>query len=267
MNTLKLPKIGFGTWQLKPDACKTAVLKAIECGYRFIDTAQFYFNEQGVGAALAEKTIDRKELIIATKVWISNLSYKKVKSSFAVSLEKLQLDYADMLYIHWPAKFTYKPKKTLQAFSELVNEGKLKHVCVSNFSPKLVEEAIRVCTKPIAANQVECHPYLQQKEMLDFLTKKDIYLIAYSPLGRGLMEDIPEITQVAQKHHVSPAQVTLAWEITRGIVPIPKSTGEKHIQDNFNAQNLKLDDEDMNLINSIKTQKRMFNPPILAPKW
>ena len=270
MSQLKLPKIGFGTWQLKADQCKEGVLKAIDIGYRHIDTAQIYKNEEFVGEAISESTISRKDLIIATKIFISNYKPKKLKQSTYESLKKLNLDYVDMLYIHWPAiTYRIRAKSTLKAMSELVDEKKVKHICVSNFNPKLVDDAISLCDKPIAANQVECHPLLQQKVLREHLVNKNIYLVAYSPLIHGNLHKAEVLNRIATNYKVSTAQISLAWHISKGVIPIPKATSTEHIQDNFNSLNIQLEESDVKLIDEIKGEKRMLNPPrfILYPKW
>jgi 2,5-diketo-D-gluconate reductase B len=270
MSELKLPDIGFGTWQLKGEDCRKGVLYAIDIGYRHIDTAQVYKNEEFVGQALSENTISRKELVIATKVFINNFKYKKVKSSTYESLKKLKLDYVDMLYIHWPAiSYRLRAKSTLKAMSELVDEGKVKHICVSNFNPKSVEKAIKLCDKPITANQIECHPLLQQKELREYLSLKKMYLVAYSPLIRGNLGRVEVIKELAEKYKVSMAQVSLAWHISKNVVPIPKATSKEHIKDNYKSINLKLDISDIEKIDNIKMEKRMLNPPkfIMHPGW
>jgi 2,5-diketo-D-gluconate reductase B len=267
MTDLQLPKIGLGTWQLKPKDCINSVLKAIEIGYRFIDTAQMYRNEQAVGQAISEATIDRKELIIATKLAIWNLR-GSVKSSTKTSLKKLKVEYIDIMYIHWPVPIFYSPKKTFMALSQLVDEGKIKHVGVCNFTPKLLDQALAACDKPIVANQVEHHPWLQQREMREYLKQHDMYLVAYSPLARGnIARKTSELKQIAEKHNCSVAQVSLAWIMEHGAVPIPKSTSEDHIRDNFESINLTLDEEDIALIDSITYQKRFVNFPLVHPKW
>lgn len=267
MPNLQLPKMGLGTWQLKPKDCFNSVLRGIEIGYRHIDTAQMYRNEHAVGQAIAEATISRKDLIIATKLAIWRLRPGSVLSSTKKSLEKLQIDYVDILYVHWPAPLFYNAKKTLKAMSQLVDEGKVRYLAVSNFTLKLLDEALAVCDKPIVANQVEHHPWLQQREMRQYLRQKDMYLVAYSPLARGKSKEIPELAQIAEKHHVSIAQVSLAWIMHHGAIPIPKSTSESHLRDNYDALNLKLDEEDILLIDSIQKEKRLVNPPIIHPKW
>lgn len=258
--------MGLGTWQLSVEQCRRSVLKALEIGYRHVDTAQFYKNEAGVGAALAESGVPREEVWVATKVWVTRLSPKRAKRSVDDSLRRLKTDHVDLLYVHWPA-LLYKARKTLTAFAEMVDEGKVRHVCVSNFTPSLVDEAIDACPKPIFANQVEHHPFLRQEELRRHLSEKGIHLVAYSPLARGKVTRSEEVLQVARKHGVTPARVTLAWHLAHGSRPIPKATSEEHLRDNWEAQNLELDGEDLTLIDSIDEVVRIFNPPVLRPKW
>lgn len=269
MPDLKLPKIGFGTWQLSPKkgVCKTSVLKAIEIGFRHIDTAQMYGNEHAVGDAIAEATIDRKELIIATKLGLTKLRPSRVIKSTGKSLEKLKLDYVDMLYVHWPMPLFYNHIKTLGAMSQLVDEGKIKHICVSNFNVKLLEKATSTCDKPIAALQVEHHPLLKQITLRKHVEKSGTQLVAYSPLARGKIKDNPEILQIAEKYKVSPYQISLAWIMEHGAVPIPKATSEDHIRDCYDSLKVTLDKEDLDQIGSIQTVKRIGNPPLVKPKW
>ncbi len=259
MPVLKLPRLGFGTWQLKGNDCTKSVLKALEIGYRLIDTAQVYGNEAQVGVALAEGTVNRKDFILATKMFIG---FRSVPSAIAASLKKLQTDYVDIFYVHWPI-VRYSAKKTIPAFAKLVDEGKVKYIGVSNFGPKLCDEAIAAASpKPIGAVQIETHPLLQQKVMREYLKQHDINLVAYSPLARGHIGEIPEVVEVAKKHNVSPNQVSLAWLMHYGAIPIPKATSEAHIRDNFSAQELKLDADDIARIDGIKTEHRYVNPPI-----
>nr|MDO8114694.1 aldo/keto reductase [Candidatus Sigynarchaeota archaeon] len=267
---MKLPKIGFGTWELAPSVCKASVLKAIETGYRFIDTAQIYGNEAQVGEAIAASPVPRDDLIIATKIWITQLKPKNVLKSAAISLQKLQVKTIDILYVHWPFSLTYKAKETLRAFSQLVDEGKVSSIGVANFNPALVDEAIDVLKgygKSLFVVQVEHHPMLQQRVMREHLQKRNVNLVAYSPLARGDVVNVPKIQQIAKKHNVTPSQVSLSWIMDHGAIPIPKATSEAHIKDNFAAQGLKLDKEDITLIDDIKVKRRKVNIPFLRPKW
>lgn len=262
-----MPRIGFGTWQLDKGRCAAAVRAAIEAGYRHVDTAQVYGNEREVGEGIASSAVPRDELVIATKVWITSLGPDKVIASTNESLRKLGLDRVDILYVHWPARFAYKGAKTLRAFSKLVDEGKVTHVGVSNFTPRLVDEAIAACDKPIFANQVEHHPLLQQRALRTYLASKGIHLVAYSPLGRGKALDLEPVRSIATKHGATPAQVVLAWEMAHGAVPIPKATSKQRIEENLGALDVHLDVEDIARIDGINTETRLVNPPGLRPRW
>jgi len=251
---------------LGPGECKDAVKKAIDIGFRHIDTAQYYDNEKQVGDGIAASKINRDEITIATKVWIDKLGCDDVIKSTLHSLENLHLSFVDILYIHWPAQ-TYNPRETLKAFSQLVDEGKVRFIGVANFTPRLINEAIEICDKPIIANQVEHHPLLQQREMRAYLEKRNMYLVAYSPLARRRILNQPVIMQIAQRHHATPSQVTLSWIMEHRAIPIPKAANPAHIQENFDSLQIKLDKEDIDKINSISIEKRIINPPGIAPPW
>ncbi len=267
MTHLKLPKIGLGTMQSNSDEAKEAMKSGINYGFRFIDTAQIYFNEKTVGKAILESDVPREKIILATKLWISNFSYAKVKKSTERSLKRLQMNYIDILYIHWPIKKTSKLKSTLKAMDELIEEGKIKHIAVSNFTQKLLDEALSMTENHIIANQVEMHPWLKQKELLDYLNKSKISLVAYFPLMHGRFNQVPELVSIAQKHKTSAAQVSLAWIMYKKAIPIPKSANVDHLQSNLDSTKLKLDSEDIKLIDSIKKEKRFADIPFLRPKW
>ncbi|HME55801.1 MAG TPA: aldo/keto reductase [Candidatus Lokiarchaeia archaeon] len=252
---LKLPRMGFGTWQLSKADCKAAVLKAIDTGYTFIDTAQMYFNEAQVGEAIAACGKSRDDLIIATKVTPLKLSYNNVLKSTEVSLKKLGLKTIDLLYVHWPTPLFYKPKQTLKAFSELVDAGKVRFIGISNFNPEQVDKAIEVLKaldKPVIANQILHHPLKPQLKLREHLQEKGIYLVAYSPLARGKVFKVPVLQEIAKKHGTSAGQVSLAWIMAHSAIPIPKATGEAHIKDNFDSQDLVLDAEDIAAIDGLK---------------
>lgn len=265
-----LPKIGLGTWQMKPEICKKSVLSAIKLGYRLIDTAQAYQNELAVGEAisnaLSQKIVSRDELIIATKLFPLNNRASRIAKSVEKSLRKLQIKTIDILYIHFP-KLGYHASTTLKEMGKLVDEGKVDQIAVCNFTIPLLEEALLVTDKPLLGNQIEHHPLLQQKRLQEFLKQHKLKLFAYSPLGHGNIMDIPELKEIAQKHSISVAQVCLAWEINHNAIPIPKSTSEIHLKDNLEAMNIHLDLEDIQKIESIQTQKRFVNPPFASPKW
>jgi len=271
MIDLKALKIGLGTWMLKPAAAKYSTIEAIKLGYRFIDTAQAYKNEYGVGGGLEEVLsfgiIKREEIIVATKLHPLKSNQKSVFKSTTKSLEKLKLDYIDILYVHYPA-FTlgYSHKKTLNAISHLIDEGKVVHLGVSNFTEKMIDEAVEVIDKPIFVNQIEHHPYLQQKELLEHHKKRGIQVISYSPLARGQVLNDSVLLEVAKNNEMSVAQVCLAWVISKGAIPIPKATSLDHLQDNFAAKDKQLPSEDLEKIDNIQIEKRIVHPIVVSPK-
>lgn len=271
MTNLELPKIGLGTWELKPAAAKYSTIEAAKLGYRFIDTAQAYGNENGVGEGLQEVfnsgILRRKEIIVATKLHPLKLRPRSVFKSTAKSLKKLKLDYIDILYVHYPAfALGYSHKTTLKAISQLVDDGKVNHIGVSNFTNKMIDEALEVCDKPIYVNQIEHHPYLKQKQLLEHHKKRGIQVVSYSPLARGYILKDRVIENIARKNDITAAQVSLSWVISKGAIPIPKATSLEHIKNNFEAKDMCIPSEDLEKIDKIPTFKRMVHPKVVAPK-
>ena len=255
-----MPMLGLGTWQNEDsEQCAESVRTALETGYRHIDTAQIYENEAAVGEGIAAADVDREEVFLATKIWISNLESEDVLETARESLDRLGVEYVDLLYVHWPAR-TYDPEDTLGAFSELYEEGLIKNIGVSNFEPEQLEEAIEVCDAPILANQVELHPMLPQEALQKTCEQYDVELVAYSPLARGQVFDQPVIQEFADKHDASEAQVSLAWLRENGITAIPKATGEEHIRDNWASLTLELAQDDVDAINAIEERSREVDP-------
>ncbi|MFP8958144.1 aldo/keto reductase [Natrialbaceae archaeon A-CW3] len=257
-----MPMLGLGTWQhTDPEQCARSVKTALEMGYRHIDTAQGYDNEASVGRGITEAAVGREEIFLATKVATSNLAYDDVLETTRESLEKLGVDAVDLLYVHWPVK-TYDAEETLTAFDELYDEGLIRNVGVSNFEPRHIEEAVEILDAPIFANQVECHPLLPQEELRTVCDEHDIELVAYSPLARGTLFDVPEIQHIAETHDVTEAQVSLAWLRTKGVTAIPKATGEEHIADNWASLDLELDTGDLELLDDLEEGHREVDPEI-----
>ncbi|MHA1112703.1 MAG: aldo/keto reductase [Promethearchaeota archaeon] len=266
MDRIKLPKIGLGTWMLTGETCTKSVIDGLDMGYRLIDTAQIYGNEKEVGAAISTTSVPRKDYILATKLWIANFSPKKVYSSFKVSLSKLQTDYVDILYVHWPITLTYRPEKTLGAMNELVKEGVVRYIGVSNFPIYRIQEAIDISETPILANQVEMHPRLRLQKLHAYNTSKNVYTVAYSPLGRGKIWNNPVLMEIAQKNEISVPEVCLSYVMSRGAVPIPKASSKAHLLANWNSQDITLSQEDISKIENIP-EKRLLHMPIVGPKW
>jgi 2,5-diketo-D-gluconate reductase B len=255
-----MPRLGIGTWEnTDPDACKTAVKRALEMGYRHVDTAQIYGNEADVGRGIAAAEVPREDVFLATKVWIDSLAPEDVRQSTEVSLDKLGVEYVDLLYVHWPAD-TYDPETTLPAFESLRDDGLVERIGVSNFEPDHLERARDVLGEDPFANQVEMHPLLPQADLRTAVADTETEIVAYSPLARGQVFDVPEITAVAEKHGVSEAQVSLAWLAEKDVTAIPKATSRAHIADNWASRDLELDAEDVERIDSIDRTDRQVDP-------
>ncbi len=255
-----MPMLGLGTWEnTDPEACRNAVATALEMGYRHVDTAQIYGNEAEVGDGIARADVDREEVFLATKVWIDNLAPEDVRRTTEESLDRLGVDAVDLMYVHWPAR-EYDAEETLNAFNELYDDGLIERIGISNFEPEQVAEAVEISDAPIFANQVELHPLLQQPELREACAEHDVEVVAYSPLARGNVFDVPELTEVAEKHGASEAQVSLAWLREKGVTAIPKATSEAHIRDNWESLGVTLDDEDVAAIDAIGREDRRVDP-------
>ena len=257
-NGVKMPKVGFGVYRIKDHKqCKQALLDAIDAGYRLIDTAQSYGNEEAVGKAIQETPVPRSELFITTKVWISNYGYEKAKASVEESLKKMQLDYIDLVLLHQPFNDYYGAYKALE---DLYKEGKIKAIGVSNFYPdRLVDLAIFSDVKP-AVNQVEVNVFHQQTTAQTYNKKYEVQMEAWAPFaeGRNNMFTNPELKAIGDKYGKSIAQVILRWLVQRGIVPLAKSVKKERMQENINIFDFELSDEDMAVIAKMDKKESSF---------
>ncbi|MFB6168678.1 MAG: aldo/keto reductase [Haloferacaceae archaeon] len=258
--TSEMPMLGLGTWENTDDeACIESVATALEMGYRHVDTAQAYGNEELVGEGIARAGVDREDVFLATKVWIDSLDYDSAVESTHESLERLGVDAVDLLYVHWPAR-AFDWAETFDALSELVAEGATDRVAVSNFEPDQLERAVAETDVEIFANQVEIHPLLPQRELREAAAELDVELVAYSPLARGDVFDHPTVSEVAERHGVSEARVSLAWLRHHDITAIPKATGEEHVRDNWESLELELTAEDVEALDGIEDRDRKVDP-------
>ena len=258
-NKVKIPEIGIGTWQLTGPVCKEAVEIALRLGYRHIDTAEHYGNEAIIGEAI--KNFDRKKLFITSKVWRDHYSYNGVLEAFSNSARNLGTDYLDLYLIHWPDK-NADYKQMFKAFKELYNKGKIRAFGVSNFTIKHLIDSLKLCKEfnlPLTVNQVEFHPLLYQKELLEFCKKHNIVVTAYSPLARGEILKNEVMQEIGKKYNKTPAQISLRWLLDKGIVVIPKASSEKHLAANLDI-NFELSKEDTEKIDSLNENKRMVCP-------
>ena len=257
-NGVKMPKVGFGVYQVTDqNECRQAVLDAIDVGYRLIDTAQAYGNEEAVGEAIKMSGVDRKDLFITTKVWISNYGYEKAKMSVEQSLKKMQLDYLDLVLLHQPFNDYYG---AYQALVDLYKEGKIKAIGVSNFYPdRLVDMAIFSEVTP-TNNQVEVNVFQQQKEAQVYNEKYGVQLEAWAPFaeGRNNMFSNPELKAIGEKYGKTVAQVILRWLVQRNIVPLSKSVKKSRMEENINIFDFELSKEDMDKISEMDKKESSF---------
>jgi 2,5-diketo-D-gluconate reductase B len=261
----RMPDVGLGTWEHSdPEECAESVRVALdEIGYRHVDTAQVYGTEPYVREGLERASTPREELFLATKVHDDDpgRGYDAVGAAAENRLVELGVDSLDLLYVHWPIG-AYEASETLSQYDELVDRGVIDHVGLSNFTPDLLDEAREVLDHDLFAHQVEMHPFRQQRELLEYAQAHDHYLVAYSPLARGTVFEDETLTDIAEKHGASAAQVSLAWLLSKEkVVVIPKATGEAHLRDNYGARDLELDAEDAERIEAIDREERYVDRP------
>lgn len=263
----QIPVIGFGTSQL--GVCGEIVANALKVGYRHIDTAWKYGTEKGVGEGIKVSGVPRKDIFLTTKVSHEYLRAADFARSVEESLQRLQTDYVDLLFVHWPAIDGTPLAETMGALAKAKREGKARHVGVANFNIALTEEAMRLCPEPLAVLQAEYHPYLDQSKVLAFCRKAGLVFMAYCPLGRGRLFSDPVLGEIARNRGKSLAQVALRWLIQQGnIAPIPRSSNPHHMAESLDVFNFTLTEEEMKRIFALKRPDgRIANPAGRAPKW
>ncbi|MBQ2661110.1 MAG: aldo/keto reductase [Clostridia bacterium] len=256
-NGVKMPMLGYGVYQITKDVCERCVADALKVGYRLIDTAQSYFNEEEVGNAIAKSGIPREEIFLTTKVWIEHYGYEETKASVLESMRKLQVDYLDLCLLHQPFNDIYGAYRALE---NLYDEGKIRAIGISNFYPdRMIDIASFARIKP-QINQVEIHPHNQQVQGKVWHDKYGVQLEAWAPFGegRGGMFELPELKEIGDKYGKTSAQVMLRWHIQRGIVVIPKSTHIERMEENFNVFDFELTEEDMSVITTLDKKQSSF---------
>ena len=256
-NGVKMPILGYGVYQTPPEETERCVLEALETGYRSIDTAQAYYNEEGVGNALAKCGIQREEIFITTKVWISNAGYEKAKESIEKSLRKLQTDYVDLLLIHQPFGDYYG---TYRAMEEAYKEGKARALGVSNFYPDRYLDLFHFAEIKPAVNQVETHVFQQQKTARKYMEKYGTQVMSWGPFAEGKNDYFqnPVLKEIGDKHGKSVAQTALRFLIQNGVIVIPKSVHKSRMEENFNVFDFTLTEEEMKRIEALDTGESLF---------
>lgn len=256
-NGVEMPILGFGVYQIPKEDCERCVLEAITAGYRHIDTAQSYFNEEEVGNAIIHSGVDRKELFITTKVWVDNYGYEKTKESIKESLRKLKTDYLDLVLLHQPFGDTYASYRALE---DLVEENVIRAIGVSNFYPDRLADLAAFNRITPHVNQVETNPFHQQLQAQKEMINRNIQMEAWAPFGEGRnhMFNQPVLVQIASNHHKSVAQVILRWLIQRHVVVLAKSVQVERMKENLDIFNFELSKSEMDLIQEIDTKTSLF---------
>ena len=256
-NGVKMPQLGYGVYQVTKEECERCVLDALRAGYRLIDTAQSYFNEEKVGSAIKKSGIPREEIFLTTKVWIEHYGYEECKASIEESMRKLQTDYLDLLLLHQPFADYYGAWRALEEYYEA---GKIRVIGISNFYPdRMIDIATFARIKPMV-NQVEIHPYHQQQESKKWHDKYGIQLEAWAPFGEGRcnMFTDPVLSEIGAKYGKTVAQVILRWHLQRDIIIIPKSVHYERMVENFNVFDFELSTEDMEKIATLDKKQSAF---------
>jgi 2,5-diketo-D-gluconate reductase B len=263
---IRLPRLGLGTFRMQGDVCRAAVESALALGYRHIDTAEMYGNEDAIGAAIAASSVARGDLHVTTKVWNENLAPDAMRRAFDTSLKKLRLDQIDLYLVHWPAPVMNLPAM-FETLMKLKQEGRTRAIGVANFNIALLKTVVEQIKAPIACNQVEYHVMLDQTPLRKYMSAKSIPLVAYCPLAQGRAASDPTLMAIARKHGATAAQVALKWLLDQdGVAAIPKASRHESQKANLDALNVGLDDEDMKAIAGLPKDQRFVNPGF-APAW
>lgn len=263
---IRIPRLGLGTFRMQGDACRTAVESALSLGYRHIDTAEMYANEEAIGAAIKSSGVPRNELHLTTKVWNENLAPEAIRRAFDASLKKLRLDVVDLYLVHWPSRTMNLPA-VFETLIRLKEEGRTRAIGVANFTLALLKTTVEEIRAPIACNQIEYHVFLDASKVKKYLDAKSIPLVAYCPLAQGRAADDPTLIAIGRKHNASAAQVALKWLLEQdGVAAIPKASRAESQKANLDALGVQLDDDDRKAIAALPKARRFVNPGF-APAW
>jgi 2,5-diketo-D-gluconate reductase B len=263
---ISLPRLGLGTYRMQGDVCRAAVESALALGYRHIDTAEMYGNEEAIGAAIASAGLARKDLHVTTKVWVENLAPDAIRRALDASLSKLKLEAVDLYLVHWPSR-SMNLADVFETLLKLKEEGRTRAIGVANFTLKLLKTTVEEIRAPIACNQIEYHVMLDQSKVKAYLDAKRIPLIAYCPLAQGRAASDETLVRIGKKHNASAAQVALKWLLDQdNIAAIPKASRKESQEANLDALKIALDDDDRKAIARLPKDRRFVSPGF-GPDW
>ena len=265
-NGARIPAIGLGTWELRGRACARIVEQALRLGYRHIDTAQAYDNEREVGEGLRASGVKRDEVFVTTKVWTTHFAPNDLERSAKESLVKLRLTEVDLLLLHWPNP-QIPLAETLGALARLKQHGLARNIGVSNFTVALIEEAVAACPEPLACDQVEYHPYLDQAKVIEACARHGMVLVAYSPIAKGRIKSDRALARIGDRYRKTAAQVCLRWLVQQNISAIPRTSRLERLQENLNIFDFELSEEDMREVSAMGSASGRLTDFGFAPKW
>ncbi|MDH3669264.1 MAG: aldo/keto reductase [Paracoccaceae bacterium] len=267
-NGARMPAIGLGTWTLKGETCAELVAGALRAGYRHLDTAAMYENEAAVGEGLRASGIDRDEVFVTTKIWLTDLADGDLQRSVEASLGRLGLDQVDLTLIHWPSK-SVPMAESIGALNDVAERGLARHIGISNFPVALIDEAVALSGRPLACNQVEYHPYLSQDRVLEACRRHGMAMVSYCPLARGSeLFNEPAVAGPAERHGRTGAQIVLRWHVQQeGVVAIPRSSNPGRIAQNLDVFDFTLDDGEMAAISALGSRRHRICNFEFSPDW
>jgi diketogulonate reductase-like aldo/keto reductase len=265
-NGARIPAIGLGTWELRGRSCARLVEQALRLGYRHIDTAQVYENEREVGEGLHASGVRRDDVFVTTKIWTTHFAPNDLERSTKESLAKLRLSEVDLLLLHWPNP-QVPLAETLGALARVKQLGMTRHIGVSNFTVALIEQAIAVCPEPLACDQVEYHPYLDQTKVLEACARHGMAVVAYSPIARGRIKNDQTLALIGQAHGKSAAQVCLRWLLQQNVPAIPRTSKIERLSENIDMFDFALSEQEMGQISQMGGAKVRLTDFGFAPKW
>jgi diketogulonate reductase-like aldo/keto reductase len=265
-NGAKIPAIGLGTWELRGRTCARVVEQALKLGYRHVDTAQVYENEREVGEGLRASGVKRDELFVTTKIWTTHFAPNDLERSTKESLAKLRLSEVDLLLLHWPNP-QVPLQETLGALAHVRKLGMARNIGVSNFTVALIEQAVAACPEPLACDQVEYHPYLDQTKVREACAHHGLAVVAYSPIARGRIKNDELLKPIGRKYRKTAAQVCLRWLVQQNAAAIPRTSRIERLSENIDIFDFALSDEEMGLISQLGSAKGRLTDFGFAPEW